>query len=91
VHDEEAFMRIDLDLHGLIARAASNSILWHVIGSISGMGLASRRRTNPLRALREQSVEDHRAIVAALEARDPEAARAAMLRHLENVQRRIVD
>jgi GntR family transcriptional regulator, transcriptional repressor for pyruvate dehydrogenase complex len=91
VPDEDAFMRIDLQLHGLIARAASNSILWHVIGSISGMGIASRRRTNPLPGLREQSVEDHRAIVAALEARDPEAAAAAMLRHLENVQGRTVD
>jgi GntR family transcriptional regulator, transcriptional repressor for pyruvate dehydrogenase complex len=91
VRDEDAFMRIDLELHGLIARAASNSILWHVIGSISGMGIASRRRTNPLPGLREQSVEDHRAIVAALDARDPEAAAATMLRHLENVQRRTVD
>ena len=71
--------------------AASNSILWHVIGSISGMGIASRRRTNPLPGLREQSAEDHRAIVAAIEARDPGAAAAAMLRHLENVQRRTVD
>jgi GntR family transcriptional regulator, transcriptional repressor for pyruvate dehydrogenase complex len=91
VDDEDAFMRTDLELHGLIARAASNSILWHVIGSISGSGVASRRRTNPLPGLREQSVEDHRAIVAAIEARDPEAAAAAMLHHLENVQRRTVD
>ena len=50
-----------------------------------------KRRTNPLPALREQSVEDHRAIVAAIEARDPDAAAAAMLQHLENVQRRIGD
>jgi GntR family transcriptional repressor for pyruvate dehydrogenase complex len=91
VADEEAFMRADLELHSLIARAASNSILWHVIGSISGMGIASRRRTNPLPGLREQSAEDHRAIVAAIEARDPSAAAAAMLRHLENIQRRTVD
>jgi GntR family transcriptional regulator, transcriptional repressor for pyruvate dehydrogenase complex len=91
VADEEAFMRADLELHGLIARAASNSILWHVIGSISGMGIASRRRTNPLPGLREQSAEDHRAIVAAIEARDPGAAAAAMLRHLENVQSRTVE
>ncbi len=90
VGDEEAFMRADLELHGLIARAASNSILWHVIGSISGMGIASRRRTNPLPGLREQSAEDHRAIVAALQERDGEAAAEAMLRHLENVQRRTV-
>jgi GntR family transcriptional regulator, transcriptional repressor for pyruvate dehydrogenase complex len=91
VADEDAFMRADLELHGLIARAASNSILWHVIGSISGMGVASRQRTNPLPGLREQSAEDHRAIVAAIETRDPEAAAAAMLRHLENVQSRIAD
>src|SRR3954466_6283474 len=91
VHDEEAFLRIDLELHGLIARAASNSILWHVIGSISGLAAASRRRTTPLPGLREQSVEDHRAIVAALEARDGEAAAAAMLHHLENVRSRTVE
>ena len=91
VHDEEAFLHIDLELHGLIARAASNSILWHVIGSISGMGVASRRRTTSLPGVQSQSVEDHRAIVAALEARDPEAAAAAMLRHLDNVQSRTVE
>jgi GntR family transcriptional repressor for pyruvate dehydrogenase complex len=91
VGDEDAFMRADLALHGLIARAASNSILWHVIGSISGMGVASRRRTTGLPGVQEQTVEDHRAIVAALEARDPAQAAAAMLHHLKNVQRRTVD
>jgi DNA-binding FadR family transcriptional regulator len=91
VGDEDAFMRADLELHGLIARAASNSILWHVIGSISGMGVASRRRTTGLPGVQEQTVKDHAAIVAALAARDPEAAAAAMLHHLDNVQRRTVD
>ena len=91
VEDEEAFLRIDLELHGLIARAASNSILWHVIGSISGMGVASRRRTTSLPGVQSQTVEDHRAIVAAIEAGDPEAAAAAMLHHLDNVQSRTVE
>jgi GntR family transcriptional repressor for pyruvate dehydrogenase complex len=86
--DDDAFMRADLQLHGLIARAASNSILSRVIESIGGMGVASRRRTNSLPGLQEQTVEDHRAIVAAVEARDPPTAAAAMLRHLENVERR---
>jgi GntR family transcriptional repressor for pyruvate dehydrogenase complex len=86
--DDEAFMRADLQLHGLIAQAASNSILSRVIESIGGMGVASRRRTNSLPGVQEQTVDDHRAIVAALEARDPPAAAAAMLHHLENVERR---
>src|SRR4029079_9796775 len=79
VADEEAFMRADLELHSLIARAASNSILWHVIGSLSGQGVASRRRTTGLPGVQEQTVKDHAALVAALEAHDPDAATAAML------------
>jgi DNA-binding FadR family transcriptional regulator len=38
--------------------------------------------------VQEQTVEDHRAIVAAVEACDPPAAAAAMLHHLANVERR---
>jgi DNA-binding FadR family transcriptional regulator len=38
--------------------------------------------------VREQSVRDHEAIVAALRARDPAAAADAMHRHIENVERR---
>jgi GntR family transcriptional repressor for pyruvate dehydrogenase complex len=86
--DDEAFMRADLELHGLIARAASNSILARVIESIGGLGVASRRRTNTLPGMREQTLADHEPIVAALEGRDPKRAAAAMLRHLENVERR---
>jgi DNA-binding FadR family transcriptional regulator len=39
------------------------------------------------REVQYQTVDDHRAIVAALRARDPEAASAAMYRHIENVER----
>jgi GntR family transcriptional repressor for pyruvate dehydrogenase complex len=88
--DDDAFMRADLELHGLIARAASNSILSRVIESVGGLGVASRRRTNTLPGMRQQSTADHEEIVAALEARDAARAAAAMLRHLENVERRTV-
>jgi DNA-binding FadR family transcriptional regulator len=37
--------------------------------------------------VRERSVEDHRAIVAALRAHDGPAAGAAMHDHLDNVER----
>ena len=40
-------------------------------------------------ALRARTLEDHAAIVAALEAHDPDAARAAMHRHLARVDSRI--
>jgi GntR family transcriptional regulator, transcriptional repressor for pyruvate dehydrogenase complex len=87
IGDAEAFMETDLELHDAIREAADNAILGRFMESIRALGLASRRRTGARRAVQEQTVKDHRAIVAALRARDPEAASAAMHRHLENVER----
>ena len=87
IGDAEAFMETDLELHDAIRVAAENAVLGRFMESIRALGLASRRRTGARRAVQEQTVKDHRAIVAALRARDPEAASAAMHRHLENVER----
>jgi GntR family transcriptional regulator, transcriptional repressor for pyruvate dehydrogenase complex len=84
--DAEAFMWADIELHGLIAKAASNAVLSRLLDSIASMGIASRRRTGRLAAVREQSARDHREIAAAIAAHDAQAAHAAMLRHLENVE-----
>jgi GntR family transcriptional regulator, transcriptional repressor for pyruvate dehydrogenase complex len=87
IGDAEAFMETDIELHDAIRIAAENAVLGRFMESIRALGLASRRRTGARRAVQEQTVEDHRAIVAALRAHDPEAASAAMLRHLDNVER----
>jgi GntR family transcriptional regulator, transcriptional repressor for pyruvate dehydrogenase complex len=55
--------------------------------SIRALGVASRQATGSRRAVREQSVRDHEAIVAALRARDAPGAADAMHRHLDNVER----
>jgi GntR family transcriptional repressor for pyruvate dehydrogenase complex len=89
LHEPEAFMWADIELHALIARAASNAVLSRLLESIAGMGLASRRRTGRLAAVRKQSARDHREIAAAIAAHDADAAYAAMLRHLENVERAV--
>jgi GntR family transcriptional repressor for pyruvate dehydrogenase complex len=86
VDDEEAFLVADLELHDTIRVAAGNAILGRFMESIAALGLASRKATNPSRRVRVQSTEDHRTIVDALRRRDPEAAAAAMLSHLENVE-----
>jgi GntR family transcriptional repressor for pyruvate dehydrogenase complex len=87
--DAEAFMWADIELHAQIARAANNAVLSRLLDSIASMGIASRRRTGRLAAVRDQSARDHREIAAAIAAHDREAARAAMLRHLENVERAV--
>jgi GntR family transcriptional regulator, transcriptional repressor for pyruvate dehydrogenase complex len=87
IGDAEAFMQADLELHDAIRVASENAVLGRFMESIRALGLASRRRTGARRAVMEQSIKDHEAIVAALRARDPEAASAAMHRHIENVER----
>ncbi|HEX6022480.1 MAG TPA: FCD domain-containing protein [Solirubrobacter sp.] len=89
VDDPEAFMWADIELHALIAKAAENAVLRRLLDSIASMGIASRRRTGRLAAVREQSARDHREIAAAIAAHDADAAHAAMLRHLENVERAV--
>ena len=55
--------------------------------SSAGLGIASLRRRGGLAPGRELSAHDHVEIAAAIAAHDGEAAYAAMLRHLENVER----
>jgi GntR family transcriptional regulator, transcriptional repressor for pyruvate dehydrogenase complex len=87
IGDAEAFMETDLELHDAIRMAAGNAILGRFMESIYALGVASRNATGAKRAVRERTVEDHRAIVAALRERDGDAAAAAMHHHLENVER----
>ena len=89
LENAEAFMWHDIELHGLIAKAAGNAILSRLLDSIAGMGIASRRRTGRLAQVRQQSARDHREIAAAIAAHDAEEAKTAMLRHLENVERAV--
>jgi GntR family transcriptional repressor for pyruvate dehydrogenase complex len=82
-------LEADLELHKRIVTAAQNPLLGRFMDSISQLGLVSRSRTTEIPGLIKQSAADHQAIVAALKAHDPEAARQAMLRHLDNVERKL--
>lgn len=91
LEDAEAFMWNDIELHGRIARAADNAVLCRLLDSVASMGIASRRRTGRLAKVRSQSAQDHVEIAAAIAAGDAEEARAAMLRHLENVESAVTE
>jgi len=88
VEDHEAFLQVDRELHARITEASRNPILCRFMQSISQLDLAGRRRTVNIPGMTMQSLDDHRLIVAALEAHDPEAARQAMLQHLRNVEQK---
>ena len=87
VNDPEAFLQTDIELHEIITRAARNPMLERFMASIRTLGRASRHRTSHMPGVTKMVVLHHRQIVAALEARDPAATSAAMLQHLEYVEK----
>jgi GntR family transcriptional repressor for pyruvate dehydrogenase complex len=86
VEQPEAFLQTDLELHRIIIDAARNRTLALFMSSINQINIASRRRTNELPEVRRRTLKDHKAIVTALQARDPQAAAKAMSSHLANVE-----
>ena len=91
VEDPPAFMITDIELHELIIEAARNSFLKRFMTSIYHLSRASRMRTMEIPGIREQAMQDHNLIVQALKARAPEQARQAMLKHLNNIEAKLLD
>ncbi len=89
VDNPDAFLQLDLELHSIILKATGNSILELFMTSVNQLSLYSRKRTSERPEIRRQTLGDHRAIVNALESRDVKKSRAAMLKHLERVEKRL--
>lgn len=86
--DYEAFLRADLELHGLIVEATGNATLRQVLDMLNERVIQVRVVTSPERF--QHSVDEHLAILAALRERDPEAAAEAMRQHLVNARENLV-
>jgi GntR family transcriptional regulator, hexuronate regulon transcriptional repressor len=93
--DSDAGERADGNFHVLIAAATRNTAIANVIENLWGL-----RYKSPLcvdifargrRAGVHQPVDDHRVILDALRARDPNAAREAMHAHLDNVVDQVLE
>ena len=89
--DPKLFLEADLELHQLITAAVHNQIIARFMGTLCRLGLASRMRTVALKGVREQSLQDHQAIVDALLRRDPETASSTMQKHINNISKSLVE
>lgn len=78
-------IELDQRFHGELASAARSPILASMISTVSMLAATSRKTTARDAAIRKQSDSDHRAILAAVIARDPERARKEMVAHLHHV------
>jgi GntR family transcriptional repressor for pyruvate dehydrogenase complex len=81
----ERFAALDTRVHTLVAEACGNDVLRDLLERLARPAALSRAVTSGDREVRAAARDDLVALVAAIEAGEPEAARAAMRRHLERL------
>jgi len=83
--DPEAFRISDYRFHELIWQGSRNAFLKRIGESLNAVGLEFRKRASETPGVLEQSMRDHRVLLDALKARDPDAAARAAAQHMQNV------
>jgi GntR family transcriptional regulator, transcriptional repressor for pyruvate dehydrogenase complex len=84
--DPEAYIEADLDFHLALAEAAANPLILSLIDSIVGLLREQRIKIFNVEGGPQRGQVHHKRILEAVERRDPEAARSAMVVHLEQVR-----
>ncbi len=86
VDDPLRFSEADIAFHDALCATADNFMLAQFMTIIDTLGKVSRQRTGGRRTVREATADDHRRILDALRAHDPDAAERAMRGHLDHVE-----
>ncbi len=73
----------DVNFHRAVVEAGNNVVFSIVLNAVEDLLLATRKETQHVGRAVTLARTQHRAIVDAIRARDPEAARAAMTEHVE--------
>jgi GntR family transcriptional repressor for pyruvate dehydrogenase complex len=81
----ERFAALDARVHTLVADACGNDVMRDLLERLARPAALARAVTSGDRAVRAAALADLASLVAAIEAGEPEAARAAMRRHLERL------
>lgn len=85
LQDARAFRVSDVDFHEAIWNGCGNAFLRKIGESLNVLGLEFRKRASETGGVLEQSFADHHRLLAALRARDPDAAAQAAESHMQNV------
>lgn len=91
ITDPLGFRVADSEFHRIIWEATSNPFLLQISSSLYVLGMEYRRIAAETPGVTRQSYADHQLIVAALAARDPDAAGKAMETHMTNVHRSTIE
>lgn len=76
--------RLDNEFHELIYRACASRMLSHILASLHQNTRRARTSSLTIPSRPNDSLKEHRAVFAAIEAGDPEAAKDAMEKHVKN-------
>ena len=85
LHEPDAYVEADLDFHLALAEAAGNPLILSLLDSIVMLLREQRRRIFTVDGGPEHGQFHHKRILAAVEARNADAAREAMRDHLRQV------
>jgi GntR family transcriptional regulator, rspAB operon transcriptional repressor len=84
-NDRDAFHHADESFHATIADVAGHPGIWTLIQQVKIHVDRYRRLTLPQQGRIARAIEEHEAILGAIEAHDPARARIAMQTHLERL------
>ncbi len=82
----DAAVAEDAEFHYSVALASDNSVVLKVIDILMDVLRDTRARSLQVEGRPQRSLAGHRRVLAAIKSHDAEAARAAMRRHLEDVE-----
>jgi GntR family transcriptional repressor for pyruvate dehydrogenase complex len=85
LRDATAFRASDFAFHEAIWQGSGNPFLRRIGESLNVLGLEVRKRASETAGVLERSFLDHRRLLDALRARDPDAAARAAEAHMQNV------
>lgn len=88
--DVDAFVRADIAFHDVILRASGNVLVPAMYEPLGRLLDAGRRETSAVPLIQEHAIDMHRNVLAAVAEGDPEKARLAMDRHMDQTQEDLV-
>ena len=89
--DLSGYYRLNATIHSLINDAAGNPVLSGTYRSINARVQSLRFRTNQNEAKWKRAIQDHEDMVEAMSARDADAMRTILVRHIRNKSDAVLD
>jgi GntR family transcriptional repressor for pyruvate dehydrogenase complex len=81
------FTKTDSEFHNLLTQIAKNRVLERLLFAILDLLAQTREKYLQVEGRAQKSLKGHREVLSAIKARNPVAARQAMRRHLEEIER----